>query len=102
MKKIAGIVWYNNEIIYRRALAIFEDAFNMPATYEDWKVGVKRIAEKYKSDGWILVRAELDPDAFPNWCKSRGLNVDTKARVTFGDEAAARYLKTGEGNFVDV
>ena len=36
MNDVIGIVWYKDEATYRRALAIFTDPKNMPATYEDW------------------------------------------------------------------
>jgi len=101
MKKIAGIVWYNNEVIYRRALAIFEDAFDMPSTYEDWKVEITKTAKKFKRDGWVLIRAELEPETFVTWCKARGLKIDAKARVTFGDETAQEYLRSGRGTIID-
>lgn len=99
--KIGGIVWYATEKIYIKALAIFEDAFNMPTTYVDWMEQVKEITEKAQSDGWVIIRAEFDPDTFPAWCKSRGLNVDAKARVAFGNEAAAEHLRTGRGKIID-
>lgn len=102
MKKIAGIVWYNDEGVYRRALAIFTDAFNMPSSYEDWMIGVAKIAKDMKRDGWVLVRAELDPETFPGWCKTRGLNVDAKARGELGNDAAAEYLRTGKGVIIDI
>ena len=100
MKKIAGIVWYNDEVVYRRALAIFTDAFNMPSSYEDWLIGVKDTAKEMKRAGWILVRAELDPETFPGWCKARSLNIDAKARGDFGNEVAAEYLRTGKGTII--
>jgi len=102
MKKIAGVVWYSDEVVYCRALAIFADAFNMPRTYEDWVIGVAKIAKDMKRDGWVLVRAELDPETFPAWCKSRGLKIEAKARGDFGNEAADEYLRTGKGVIIDI
>lgn len=102
MKKIAGIFWYNDEIAYRQARSIFKDAFNMPDTYKDWKAGVKTLSEKFKREGWTLVRAEFNPDTFPAWCEERGLNIDAKARMSFGDYVAGEYLRTGKGVIIDI
>lgn len=102
MEKVGGVVWYTTETDYFRALAVFEDALNMPATYDDWMGQVEQLIEYAKRDGWVLVRAELDPNTFPGWCKSRGLNVDAKARVAFGNEAAAEHLRTGSGKIIDL
>jgi hypothetical protein len=37
MNDVIGIAWYKDEATYRRALAIFTDSENMPASFEDWK-----------------------------------------------------------------
>jgi hypothetical protein len=36
MNDVIGIAWFKDEATYRRALAIFTDPKNMPATYENW------------------------------------------------------------------
>ncbi len=97
MRKIAGVVWYENEIVYRRAVALFDDALDMPPTYEDWLFRVKQTVEQLEHAGWTLIRAELDPETFPGWCKARGLNVDAQARTAFGDAAAAEWLRGERG-----
>jgi len=102
MEKIAGIVWYKTERNYINACRIFADAFNMPNTYMDWLIQVKKRAKEVQRDGWVLVRAELDPETFPDWCKARGLNVDSKARSLFGNEAASEYLKNGTGQLLEL
>ena len=37
MNDVIGIAWFKDEATYRRALAIFTDRENMPASFEDWK-----------------------------------------------------------------
>ena len=48
MNDVIGIAWFKDELTYRRALAIFTDSENMPATYEDWKALVGRQCEEIK------------------------------------------------------
>ena len=48
MNNVIGIAWYKDEHTYRRALAIFIDSGNMPATYEEWKALVGRQREEVK------------------------------------------------------
>ena len=45
MNDVIGIAWFKDEATYRRALAIFTDPQNMPASFEDWKSLVGRQCE---------------------------------------------------------
>ncbi len=64
MKDVIGIAWFNDELTYRRALAIFTDSESMPTTFEDWKALVKRECEEIKGCGNIALRADIDPETF--------------------------------------
>ena len=72
MNDVIGIAWFKDEHTYRRALAIFTDSENMPATYEDWKALVGRQCEEIKGGGNIAIRADIDPETFIDWCNRRG------------------------------
>ncbi len=60
MNDVIGIAWFKDELTYRRALAIFTDSENMPATYEDWKALVERQCEEIKRVGNIAIRADIE------------------------------------------
>ena len=77
MNDIIGIVWFNDELTYRRALAIFTDSENMPATFEDWKALVGRQREEIKHAGNIAIRADFDPETFIDWCNLRGFQANS-------------------------
>lgn len=89
----AGIPWYRRED-YDRILRIMADADKLPRTYDQWLQQAERVERRCKASGMIVVRAIVDPDEFPRWCASRGLNVDAKARVAWGNHAALISTKT--------
>lgn len=91
--KVAGIVWYKSSEDYHKVLLIMEDAFKLPDTYEDF---LKRFGESVafaEMNGMIPVKAELDPETFPAWCKARSLNVDATGRETYANFVAYEYLR---------
>jgi len=63
----------SDEATYRKALSIFTDPENMPASFNDWKALVGRECELIKGSGNIAIRADIDPETFTAWCASRGL-----------------------------
>ena len=79
MNDVIGIAWFKDELTYRRALAIFTDSENMPATYEEWKALVGRQCEEIKCSGNIAIRADIDPETFTDWCNGRGLKPIPRA-----------------------
>jgi len=101
MNDIIGIVWFKDGPAYRRALEIFTDSKNMPATFEDWKALVGRQLEEIRRVGNIALRADFDPETFIKWCSSRGFQANSQARTAFADHVALEYQKTGEGTIIE-
>ena len=101
MNDVIGIAWYKDESAYRRAIAVFADSENMPATYEDWKVLVGRECEEIKGAGNIALRADIDPETFTDWCSGRGLIPDSQGRTAFVNHVELEYRKTGKGMVIE-
>jgi len=101
MNDVIGIAWFKDELTYRRALAIFTDSENMPATYEDWKGLVGRQCEEIKGAGNIAIRADIDPETFTDWCNGRGLKADSQGRTAFVNHVELEYRKTGKGTVIE-
>jgi hypothetical protein len=101
MNYIIGIVWFEDEHIYRQALAIFTDSENMPATFEDWKTLVGRQREEIKHAGNIAIRADFDPETFIGWCNLRGFEANSQARTAFAEHVVLEYQKTGKGTTIE-
>jgi hypothetical protein len=101
MSKVIGVAWFNDKLTYRRALAIFTDAKNMPDTFEDWKALVQRQCEEIKGTGNIAIRADIDPKTFTDWCHSHGFLANSQGRSAFADRAELEYQMTGKGTVID-
>jgi hypothetical protein len=101
MNDVIGIAWFKDELTYRRALAIFTDSENMPATYEDWKALVGRQCEEIKGCGNIALRADIDPETFTDWCNGRGVKADSWGRMAFVNYVELEYRKTGKGTVIE-
>jgi len=98
---VIGIVWFNDEDTYLRALEIFTDPQNMPATFKEWKALVARQCEVIKSVGNIAIRADFDPETFAEWCNSRGFLANSQGRTALANHVALEYLKTGKGSIIE-
>jgi hypothetical protein len=101
MNDVIGIAWYKDEVTYRRALAIFIDSENMPASFEDWKALVGREHELIKGSGNIAIRADIDPETFIAWCESRRLKPNSQGRIAFVNHVVLEYQKTGRGTIIE-
>lgn len=100
MNHVIGIAWYEDEATYRRALGIFSDAKDLPATYEDWQALVRRECEEIKGVGNIALRVEIDPETFRDWCGAHDLPPNAAGRTSFVSRAELEYEKTGKGALI--
>jgi hypothetical protein len=101
LNHVIGIIWFKDQLAYRRALDIFTDAKNMPATFENWKTLIKRELEEIKHAGNIALRADFDPETFLGFCNSRGFQANSQARAAFAEHIVLEYQKTGEGTVIE-
>jgi hypothetical protein len=87
-----GIVWYREED-YLRILKIMSDAHVLPDTYADWKRIAETTERQMQSRGVLVVRAVIDLDEFPAWCRTRGLKLDAMARNQYASYVAMLKVK---------
>jgi hypothetical protein len=85
----AGIAWYRAQD-YGQIRRIMADAADFPATYREWREMSERLESDLRQQGHVVLRAIVDPEIFPEWCKARGLNIDAEARTIFANEVARR------------
>ena len=76
---VVAMAWYRRED-YCRILEIMEDAHLLPVSFERWNDIAQKGERSQKAKGRIVVRAIIDPQDFPGWCKAERLNVDADAR----------------------
>lgn len=82
-----GIAWYR-ESDYPRILEIMEDADRLPETFAEWEKAARNGEREGQAKGLTVVRAIIDPQTFPAWCRARGLNVNANGRMAFANAAA--------------
>lgn len=100
MDHIIGIVWFKDELAYRRALAIFTDSENLPATFNEWKFLIERELDEIRNAGNLALRVDFDPETFINWCRPRGFQANSQAREAFAEYTVLEYQKSGEGTVI--
>jgi hypothetical protein len=84
---MVGICWYRPGD-YERLKTMFTDSEVLPDTYEEWLPGARDAIVTLASQGYRVVKAYIDPVTFPEWCRTRGLEMDATARARYGAEYA--------------
>lgn len=100
MSDIIGIAWFKDEAAYRRALEIFVDSGNMPASFAAWKGLVDKEVALIQGSGNIAVRADIDPETFPAWCAAHGFRANSQGRIAYVNQVVLEYRKTGKGTVI--
>ncbi len=91
--RVTGIFWYRSREDYDRLKAMSKDGWKLPDTFDDWLQSAQNVLEELTSEGLVVEKAYVDPDTFPEWCRARGLEMDTKARLEYGTEFAAKKAR---------
>jgi hypothetical protein len=88
-----GIAWYKNADDYDRLKAMFTDGWKLLDTYESWQKSAQNLYDKLTREGHFVVKAYIDPDTFPDWCKAHGKTLDAQGRTAYGNECAANGVR---------
>ena len=91
------MAWYR-EADYEKLRAMFIDGHVLPRTFLQWQDQAEQLRKRYVRQGMVVVKAYIDPDAFPAWCAANGCNVDANGRMKFGSAEAYRVLMEGQRN----
>lgn len=89
---LVGMPWFKRDD-YARILQIMQDAHRLPATFDEWRKKAGGGESVLRREGHVVVRAVIDPDDFPVWCRARGLDIDAKARTAFASQFALRRVE---------
>lgn len=87
-----GMVWYRAED-YGAIKRIMADRHTLPSSYHIWLMKAETGEKKYRREGYIVIRAYIDPETFPDWCRSRGLDIDSKARTEYANVIAYESVR---------
>jgi hypothetical protein len=77
-----GVAWYRAED-YDRLKSMYEDADQLPDTFEEWLAIAEGVRNTMIAQGFIIRKVYLDPDTFPQWCKEHGLSMDATGRTRY-------------------
>lgn len=88
--RVAGMVWYRPED-YDAIRRIMADGYKLTDPFHIWRMKAETGEKKMRRDGYIVVRAYIDPETFPDWCRSRGLDIDAKARMEYANLIAKEH-----------
>lgn len=87
-----GIAWYKPST-YAKCLEIFDDAADLPDSFDSWFPKAQAIEQDLRNQGMEVIRVEIDPDTFPEWCAANGIaKLDKDARMHYGNLKAHEYL----------
>jgi hypothetical protein len=91
--RATGMAWYRLED-YSAILSIMTDSAKLPRTFHEWRMKAETGEKKLRKEGHIVMRVFIDPKTFPDWCNSRGLNIDAQARIQFASLAVKETYGT--------
>ncbi|VVE07073.1 hypothetical protein [Pandoraea sputorum] len=86
-----GIAWYK-EADYQRLKLMFADGHKLPLSFLQWQDQAEQLRKRYVRQGYVVVKAHIDPEQFPAWCTARSLNIDANARMEFANAEARRIV----------
>lgn len=84
-----GVAWYRRED-YALLKAMFPDGGRLPDAFDDWLQNAEQVRDHLAGEGIKVIQAHIRRDAFPEWCRARGLKPDAKARMRYASEYAAK------------
>lgn len=88
---IVGIAWYRRGD-WPELRALFTDADKLPLTWEDWERRAAALEQSLKTQGKRVVRSEIRPRSFAEWCTRTGRQPDAQARMAWSNERAMAEL----------
>jgi hypothetical protein len=84
---IQAMVWYRKEE-WETLKEMFVDGDKLPVTYEDWLSRAEQMKNEVQAAGDAVIKVYIDPETFPDWCKKKGLEMNSEARSQMAIEVA--------------
>lgn len=81
---IVGLVWYAEED-FAQIKALMLDSDKLPPRYADWQARAENGERQLRAQGHKTVRAYLKPEAFQQWCRTNGHEVNSQGRMAFAN-----------------
>lgn len=91
-----GMVWYSLEH-FDEVKAMMKDGHLLHRTYTEWRLAAEQGERHMRRQGHFVVRAHLVPDAFREYCRRHGLDLDAHGRDHFATSVAAEKYAQAQG-----
>lgn len=82
-----GIPRYRAEN-YDACRRIMADGQKLPVAFHIWRLAAEREEKRLQRLGQTVVRAHIDPETFPDWCRASGLDIDAQGRIAWANRVA--------------
>jgi hypothetical protein len=92
-----GLPWYKPEN-FAILRTMFVDGKIFEDSYTDWLSAAQKQRARLIAQGKQVVVADIDPIAFPMWCRSQGLRLDSTARRRYAEMVAQQALGGDRGS----
>ena len=77
------VIWYKNEAIWQAFKDLSEDKDHFGSSYTEWASIVQGKIEQVACKGINLIKVELDPLSFAQWCQDNKLTGNGQTRSRF-------------------
>jgi len=88
-QKVIGIPWFGADL-YDACCAVMSDGESLPKLYSDWLILAEELSAEAEAAGHHVLKVNIEPKDFSNWCRARNIVPDAKARVRFANFVAFR------------
>jgi hypothetical protein len=79
---VVGAYWINEED-YPALLKLFDDGHRMPPTWKEWLKIAKEMEQGLVAYGHVVMRVNIDPTTFSDWCAAHGTSPSREGRKKF-------------------
>ena len=91
---VVGVAWYSREC-WTKLRASAPDPEGLEPTYEDWVLMFDDAVAKIRAAGVHPERVAVEFEAFSEWCRVEGLELNSSARADYASEQLRlRHVKS--------
>jgi len=90
-----GLPWYSRED-YPRIRDMMSDRHTLAPTYDAWLAAAENNEAVGRQAGLQIIRIMIGPDAFAQWCREKGLEPDSAARMRYAAEMSSIISPTAK------
>jgi hypothetical protein len=86
--RIVGLPWFEPENFHLIRVTC-DIPHTIKPTYAAWRAGAEQVHDKLIAAGCQVIKVDIDPHTFPQWCARNSLTPDTVSRMQY----AKKYVE---------